>query len=282
MGKAQKLKKLRKQEKIDRERKSAERSKITLITVLTVILVILGGFWLNDWYQKRMADANSADQAIIHTNMGDITVALFSDKAPKTVENFIGLAKSGYYNGTSFHRVIPDFMIQGGDSLSRDDDPTNDGTGGESIWGGKFEDEINPWSLGLDEATISALQDSGYVYRNDLQSEKMTPGVIAMANSGPNTNGSQFFIVTSQDQPHLDGRHTVFGRVLSGMDVVDQISRVETDENDRPLQKVEILSVELIKNANETIESDQSLPITVEPVETDTSTGVEISDISFE
>ena len=145
--------------------------------------------------------------AVIKTNMGNIELELFADKTPKTVENFVGLAKKGYYNGVIFHRVIDNFMIQGGD-------PTGTGRGGASLWGGKFEDEIDS-SLTFDK-----------------------PGYIAMANAGPNTNGSQFFI-TTVPTPWLNGHHTIFGKVIDGMDVVDKISKVETTKPyDRPVKDV--------------------------------------------
>jgi cyclophilin family peptidyl-prolyl cis-trans isomerase len=142
----------------------------------------------------------------LKTSMGDIVLELDADKAQKTVTNFVQLSKVGYYNGLTFHRVIPDFMIQGGD-------PNGDGTGGTSIFGETFEDEPN-----------------------DLQ---IVRGTIAMANRGPNTNGSQFFIVTGPALPWLQGRHTVFGRVLSGMEIVDAISTVPTQgENGLPFTPV--------------------------------------------
>jgi peptidyl-prolyl cis-trans isomerase B (cyclophilin B) len=142
---------------------------------------------------------------VMKTTMGDITLELDADKAPKTVTNFVTLAKSGYYNGLTFHRVIPRFMIQAGD-------PSGDGTGGASVFGATFEDEIN-----------------------DM---KLVRGAVAMANRGPDTNGSQFFIVQAESTPWLDGRHTVFGTVTDGMDVVDQIAAVQRDQNDRPLTPV--------------------------------------------
>ncbi|MCX7612075.1 MAG: peptidylprolyl isomerase [Ignavibacterium sp.] len=144
--------------------------------------------------------------AIIQTNMGIIELELFADKTPKTVENFVGLAKKGYYNGVIFHRVIDKFMIQGGD-------PTGTGRGGESLWGGKFEDEIVP----------------------ELKHD--SEGILSMANAGPNTNGSQFFI-TLVPTPWLDGKHTVFGKVIKGMDVVRAIGKVQTNQMDRPLKDV--------------------------------------------
>jgi cyclophilin family peptidyl-prolyl cis-trans isomerase len=146
-------------------------------------------------------------QATITTNHGPIQLELFDDDAPKTVDNFVKLSKDGFYDGVIFHRVIPDFMIQGGD-------PTGTGMGGP---GYQFEDESN--------------------------SHEVARGAIAMANSGPNTNGSQFFIVTAQACPWLNGLHTVFGRVTSGMDVVDEIGNAATDGADRPLDEVRIESV---------------------------------------
>ncbi len=137
-------------------------------------------------------------QAIIQTNHGPIHVELFPNDAPKTVENFVKLAKDGFYNRVIFHRVIPDFMVQGGD-------PTGTGSGGP---GYSFEDEFND--------------------------NKVERGALAMANAGPNTNGSQFFIVTTDAAPWLDGKHTVFGRVTEGMDVVDKISELTRDAQDKP------------------------------------------------
>jgi peptidyl-prolyl cis-trans isomerase B (cyclophilin B) len=147
--------------------------------------------------------------ATLHTSEGTIDVELYPDDAPKTVENFVKLARDGFYEGVIFHRVIPDFMIQGGD-------PTGTGTGGP---GYQFEDEFNQ--------------------------HRVTRGALAMANAGPNTNGSQFFVVTAEATPWLDGKHTVFGRVTSGMDVVDRISEVERDANDRPRTPITIDRIEI-------------------------------------
>jgi len=149
----------------------------------------------------------SAMEATLSTSMGDIKISFFKADAPKTVENFVKLVNEGFYNGLTFHRVIKEFMIQGGD-------PSGDGTGGP---GYTFEDEIND--------------------------HKIVAGSVAMANSGPNTNGSQFFIVTEKEQPHLDGKHTVFGEVSEGMDVVLAIAAVEVDENDKPVEPVYINSI---------------------------------------
>jgi cyclophilin family peptidyl-prolyl cis-trans isomerase len=147
--------------------------------------------------------------ATLHTNAGAITIELFDDDAPKTVENFRKLSGDGFYDGLIFHRVIRDFMIQGGC-------PEGTGTGGP---GYTFEDEINQ--------------------------NKIVRGALAMANAGPNTNGSQFFIVTSEEAPWLDGKHTVFGRVTNGMDAVDAIEGTETGPGDRPVEPQVIERVEL-------------------------------------
>jgi peptidyl-prolyl cis-trans isomerase B (cyclophilin B) len=148
-------------------------------------------------------------QATMHTNHGEIQLELFDDDAPKTVDNFVKLSKDGYYDGLIFHRVIRDFMIQGGC-------PQGTGTGGP---GYEFEDEIND--------------------------NKIVRGALAMANAGPNTNGSQFFIVTTEAAPWLDGKHTVFGRVTSGMEAVDSIEGTETGAQDRPVNDAVIERVEV-------------------------------------
>jgi peptidyl-prolyl cis-trans isomerase B (cyclophilin B) len=148
-------------------------------------------------------------QATMHTNHGAIEVELFDEDAPKTVENFVKLSKDGFYDGLIFHRVIKDFMIQGGC-------PQGTGTGGP---GYQFEDEFND--------------------------NKVVRGALAMANAGPNTNGSQFFIVTTDAAPWLDGKHTVFGRVTEGMDAVDSIEATETGAGDRPVQDALIEKVEV-------------------------------------
>lgn len=192
-------------------------------------------------YQLR-APQSGDTLAVIKTNMGDIKIKLFPEEAPKTVENFTTHAKNGYYNGVIFHRVIKDFMIQGGD-------PDGTGMGGESIWGRSFADEFDP-SL------------------HNLR------GALSMANAGPNTNGSQFFIVQANTvpanmlsqmkqmpesfpestveayanlggTPWLDFRHTVFGQVVEGMDVVDSIAAVKVGPNDKPVEPVVIETIEI-------------------------------------
>jgi len=150
----------------------------------------------------------------LHTNHGDITLEVFEDKVPKTAKNFVELAKKGYYDGTIFHRIITDFMIQGGD-------PTGTGRGGESIYGEKFEDEFHP--------ELSHLK-----------------GYVSMANAGPDTNGSQFFIVHAQETTWLDGKHSVFGKVTEGMEIVETIAIVATDSGDKPFKKVEIVKTTIV------------------------------------
>jgi peptidyl-prolyl cis-trans isomerase B (cyclophilin B) len=147
--------------------------------------------------------------ATLQTNHGPIELELYPDEAPKTVENFVKLARDGFYDGLIFHRVIPDFMIQGGD-------PTGTGRGGP---GYQFEDEFNQ--------------------------HKVDRGALAMANAGPNTNGSQFFIVTADACPWLDGKHTVFGRVTSGIEVADTISELPSDSADKPREDAVIERVEI-------------------------------------
>ncbi len=165
----------------------------------------------------------TAMSAIITTARGTITVELASKAAPKTVENFVKLVKSGFYDGLAFHRVVPGFVIQGGDPLTKGN-PNNRlaGTGGP---GYTFADEINPDSIGVPAKQIAENKAAGYVYRDNLTSLPNVPGALSMANSGPDTNGSQFFIITDAPQLHLDGKHTVFGNVTEGMDVVLSIKQ---------------------------------------------------------
>lgn len=184
-------------------------------------------------------DAITAKYVAINTSQGTIVVELFQDSAPRTVTNFATLAKRGYYNNLTFHRVVKDFVIQGGD-------PNGDGSGGESIYGPTFADEINAVSLGLSADLITQYKQRGYEYRTDITSHKMEVGSLAMANRGPNTNGSQFFIVTGAiPAPGLDGRHTVFGKVVQGMDVVMKINNVETNgtQLDHPKDAITITTM---------------------------------------
>ena len=148
-------------------------------------------------------------EAVLHTSAGPVTVELFDDDAPKTVENFRKLAADGFYDGLIFHRVIPDFMVQGGC-------PEGTGTGGP-----------------------------GYTFEDEFNDHKIVRGALAMANAGPDTNGSQFFLVTAQEAPWLDGKHTVFGQVSDGMNAVSSIEAAETDPSDKPVEPQVIERVEL-------------------------------------
>ena len=152
---------------------------------------------------------------VLETNQGTIEIKLMPEVAPRACENFIGLVEKGYYNGLIFHRVIKNFMIQGGD-------PTGTGRGGNSIWGRPFEDEVSP-AVKFDR-----------------------PGILAMANSGPDTNGSQFFITTAKT-PWLNMRHTIFAEVISGYDVVQKIENADTDASDRPRTEQKIIKAYLKK-----------------------------------
>lgn len=194
--------------------------------------------------------------AILKTNLGDIKVSFFPTDAPRTIMNFANLAKADFYDGTKFHRVIKGFMIQAGDPNSKDDDKSDDGSGGP---GYTFADEINPRTLeGLGEEDIKKLEDGGYVYNYDLPaSHNIVRGVIAMANSGPNTNGSQFFIMVGESAEWLDGRHTVFGQVVEGMDIVDKINLVEVGENDYPVEDVVLEDVIIL--VNEGLEASEAM-----------------------
>jgi peptidyl-prolyl cis-trans isomerase len=190
-------------------------------------------------YPQLNLENQQGPTAVLKTNQGEIKIQLFPEQAPMTVENFIRLAQKGYYDGTIFHRVISDFMIQGGD-------PEGNVTGGENIWGHPFEDELSRELFNI-------------------------RGALSMANSGPNTNGSQFFIVQNKNMPKryikqmepagypkeiihaykqggtpwLDGRHTVFGQVITGMDVVDKIAKSKKDKMDKPLEDITIDSIQV-------------------------------------
>lgn len=197
-------------------------SQFFILVVVTVLLILIAKMIGGNVPQPDITNSASpspapsaayepqANQAVIRTDKGDITLELYPNEAPKTVENFKALAKRNYYNEVIFHRVIREFMIQTGD-------PTGTGAGGESASGGDFADEIN--------------------------NHKVDMGALAMANRGPNTNGSQFFIVTESAQSHLDGKHTVFGKVTAGMDVVRAIGAAPVDANDKPTTDIKMQSI---------------------------------------
>ncbi len=168
---------------------------------------------INNQTETMTQKEQNQTEVTMKTSMGDLVIRLYDEQTPKTVENFLGLIEQDKYDDTIFHRVIDGFMVQGGDFENRN------GTGGQSIWGKEFEDEI-----------VSELTH--------------VRGALSMANRGPNTNGSQFFIVhANPGTPHLNGMHTVFGQVVEGMDIVDEIAKVDTDLMDKPLKDVTILDI---------------------------------------
>lgn len=179
--------------------------------IIAIVIILFSFFAVNKFTRK--APVMDKNIVVLETNQGSIEIKLMPEVAPKACENFSKLAEKGYYNGLIFHRVIKDFMIQGGD-------PTGTGAGGESIWGGPFEDEVSP----------------------NAKFDK--PGILAMANSGPATNGSQFFITTAKT-PWLNMRHTIFGEVISGYDVVQKIENTQTGASDRPIQEQRIIKAYL-------------------------------------
>ena len=197
---------------------------------IVIILGVLGAFF---GYKIAMKSENKISKdanvnglghidnpiAVMKTNMGEVKLELFAKDAPETVANFIKLSNEKFYDGVRFHRVIKGFMIQGGDPNSKDDNWLNDGIGGP-----------------------------GYTFKDEINSHKIIRGVLAMANAGPDTNGSQFFIVTAESAPWLDGKHTVFGKVVEGIEVVDKIENVATDKtkNDHPVENVTIESVIIV------------------------------------
>ncbi len=192
----------------------------------------VGTWWLKGGQSRSVSEKNEPEDVAgtkiispatsrvrLVTTQGDIIIELFADSRPKTVQNFISLVESGFYNGVKFHRVIKDFMIQTGDPLSKDDNWSDDGTGGP---GYTIEDEFGP-----DDALVR--------------------GSVAMANTGmPHTNGSQFFIVTAESTPWLNGKHTLFGRVVDGMDVITKIAGAAVSENDHPLEDIVIQTIEVV------------------------------------
>ena len=197
------------------------------------VIIILGSLGVIFGYKIAMKSENKISKdasvnsqgytanpvAVMKTNMGEIKLELFVKDAPETVGNFIKLSNEKFYDGTKFHRVIKGFMVQGGDPNSKDDDWSNDGIGGP-----------------------------GYAFKDEINSNKIIRGVLAMANAGPGTNGSQFFIVTAESAPWLDGKHTVFGKVVEGMDIVSSIENVATDKakNDHPVENVTIESMTIV------------------------------------
>ncbi len=260
MGKDEQMKEKRRAER--KEEEQMRRKKRAMISKYTALLVIVLSILFCTWYimhggaktisrqQKRIESAFNEPEkkkeepiqkvetelrdievkkdlitnatARISTEKGDFVVDLLEDAAPKTVTNFVELAESGFYNDTTFHRVVPGFVIQGGDTLSKDEIAANDGTGDP---GYRFANEINPEPLELSDEIRQQLIGEGFTFNDSLPSEKNAVGTLSMANAGPATNGSQFFVITDEDQPGLNGKHTVFGKVLEGMDVAKTIAK---------------------------------------------------------
>ena len=190
------------------------KNKIGVLQEMLTIIMIAGFVLAATLLTRNVANAEDSmatNQSVVvfETNQGNVEIKLYPQVAPKACENFIGLVNKGYYNGLIFHRVIKDFMVQGGD-------PTGTGRGGESLWGKDFDDEVTP----------------------SVQFDK--PGLLAMANRGPSTNGSQFFI-TTVPTPHLNMHHTIFGEVVSGMDVVHAIENTQVGPGDKPVEDQKIV-----------------------------------------
>lgn len=186
---------------------------IGLVVVLAIIMFSANFAQTNSPLSSM---TNTGPQVTLQTNFGDITIELLTDKAPQTVANFKKLAASNFYDGTLFHRVIKGFMIQGGDPLTKEE-PAN-------------------WS-------VHGTGGPGYAFADEPNDVKLVRGIVAMANAGPNTNGSQFFIITAPVTDWLQGKHTAFGRVTAGMDIVDKIEQVKVNENAHPLEDVKILKI---------------------------------------
>ncbi len=203
---------------------SDSRRWVSIVLLGCVVLFAVFGYFILRAYHVRTAIKGKSvaevvgafDGATLETSVGNIVIQFLPKKAPNTVYNFIKLADAKFYDGTKFHRVIKDFMIQGGDPLSRTADTSRYGTGGP-----------------------------GYTFADEINNEPMTRGAVAMANSGPNTNGSQFFIITAPDTPWLQGKHTVFARVISGMDVADKINAIDTNSRAAPLDPVVVTHIYL-------------------------------------
>ena len=217
--------------------------KLLLILVITIVSLIC---YADPFKEIKVV--------VFETNQGTFELELYPEVAPKLVANFVKLANDGFFDGTYFHRVIPDFMIQGGDPNTKDGNRANDGSGGPDY---RLNDEISAKALGLADTKIKntpmgnqypanhpvqemtmkeVLEQQGYSFNEELPSLKNLYGHLSMANAGPNTNGSQFFIITKKDGASwLDGKHTVLGKIVSGMDVVHKIENLPRDNRDNPL-----------------------------------------------
>jgi len=229
-----------------KKRETFKKWIISISAILLIFLIIFGVNLYSKYKDNKMKEAAinppevtmptdteiaeiKNEIVVLETTMGVIKIELYPEAAPLTVNNFRRLVIDGFYDGHVFHRVINDFMIQtGGFTSSQQADVRY-----------TFKDEINPDSLGLSADTIKANETEGYIYDRTLKSIKLENGVVAMANAGPNTNGSQFFIITAKEEAQwLNGRHTGFGKVIAGMDVCNKIQVVEKNDADRPVKDV--------------------------------------------
>lgn len=165
------------------------------------------------------SSSKKGPQVLVKTTLGNIKIQLFEEATPKTVENFISLVKQDFYDGTIFHRIIANFMLQGGDPKTREQ---------------------------RDQKAVYGTGGPGYQFADEISEHKNVRGAISMANSGPNSNGSQFFLITTEATPWLDGIHSVFGEVVEGLDVVDKIEKVATDARDHPIDDIEIIDIEIL------------------------------------
>ncbi|MCK5847970.1 MAG: peptidylprolyl isomerase [Caldisericia bacterium] len=258
------IKEIERRDQIKKEKRDLDRKRwfVILSSVIVIILIVVGingfknhkeqiiqekEFWPPNVEKPTEADIAKINNEVVcfETNHGTIKMELYPKSAPLTVNNFLRLVADGSYDNSVFHRVIDDFMVQGGqlkiaqgDTLEQVEMPIDD-------VGYAFKDEINPWSLGLTDEQVNAIQDSQenskYMYDKDLSSYHVDYGYLCMANAGANTNSTQFFVVTKKEGcGWLDGRHTVFGKVTEGMDIVEEIQKIETNEADKPIETVVI------------------------------------------
>jgi peptidyl-prolyl cis-trans isomerase B (cyclophilin B) len=211
MGKIQKIREQKKIEAQFQQELKKKRNKKTML-IIGIVIIVLIVITVAIFYFIGLNKSSKIIKVTMQTDKGNIELELYKEAAPNTVDNFVKLTERGFYDGMKFHRVVEDFVIQSGDP----------GTGGP---GYTFEDEINPKALGLSDDLIAQLQSQGYTFNFLLKSIPHKVGTISMANAGPNTNGSQFFIITTKDQPDLDGRYTAFGQVINGMDIVQKIKQ---------------------------------------------------------
>jgi peptidyl-prolyl cis-trans isomerase-like 1 len=247
----------REEKKLQQKKENRDKWMISVASLLGIIVIITGIVWFNS-QQTRIAQKNVGfppevpapskaeaqamenELVLLETTMGDIYFEVYPSAAPRTSRHIRELVKTGFYDGVVFHRIINDFMIQtGGFTTTEPKDP-----------GFTFRDEINPLALDLPDDIINQLLTDGYHFDDELHSIRLDYGVLAMANAGPNTNSSQFFIVTMPDGTEwLNGKHTGFGRVVKGMDIVEMIQKVPTNEQDAPVDHVIITKASIISRS---------------------------------